>query len=329
MHAFTAIFFNHREHRLRALWRIGLFIIIWLSLTIALLVAAKLAVHGTVDDSAGDHAFEAICGFLSAIASLWLAGRLFDRRRLVDFGLRLDRHSWLDFLIGLVLGGLAITAAMLVSLVLGWAKITDTLVAPETMLGRGFVLNFIAFALLVLLAAALEELLCRGYLLTNLAEGFHFARTGPGWAIVAAVLLSSGLFGMTHVTNPNANVMGTVSALLGGLITAVGYVMTGRLALPIGLHATWNFFQCAVFGSTVSGMDFGSPSLFVIERTGPELWIGGAYGLESGLLFNLAALLTIPLIVLWVRIRRGEVRIEVEIARPPGASAATSIVPQS
>jgi hypothetical protein len=146
---------------------------------------------------------------------------------------------------------------------------------------------------------------------------------------VVAVLLSSSLFGMTHATNPNASILGTASAFLGGLITALGYVMTGRLALPIGLHATWNFFQCAVFGSTVSGMDFGSPSLFVIERIGPELWVGGAYGLESGLLFNLAAFLTIPLIVLWVRIRTGEVRIQVEIARAPEASWATPTGPQS
>jgi membrane protease YdiL (CAAX protease family) len=180
MHAIAAIFFNHRQRRLRAFWRIGLFVIIWLSLTIALLVAAKLAVVGTLDGSAGEYAFEAVCGFLGALTALWLVGRLFDRRRLVDFGLRLDRHWWPDFLIGLVLGGLAITAAMLVCLSFGWAKITGSLVVSETFLGRGFVLNFIGFALLVLLAAALEELLCRGYLLTNMAEGFHFPRAGPG-----------------------------------------------------------------------------------------------------------------------------------------------------
>jgi len=319
MHVLGAIFFNHRQRRLRALWRIGFFISIWLTLTIALLIAAKLAVLGTLDGSGEDYAFEAVCGSLSALISLWLAGRLFDRRRLVDFGLRLDRHWWLDFLVGLLLGGLAITAAVLVSLAVGWARITDSLVVSETVLGRGFALNFIAFALLVLLAAAEEELLCRGYLLRNMAEGFHFTRSGPRWAVVAAVLLSSSLFGIAHAANPNANVMGTASAFLGGLITAVGYVMTGRLALPIGLHATWNFFQCGVFGSTVSGMDIGSPSLFVIERTGPELWVGGAFGPESGLLFNLAAFLTIPLIVLWARIRTGRARLHVEIARPPDA----------
>ena len=75
-----------------------------------------------------------------------------------------------------------------------------------------------------------------------------------------------------------AVLFGLLGAMLG-----VGLVYTGRLALPIGFHIAWNFFQGGVFGFPVSGGD-QQVALLTVDDRGPALWTGGAYGPEGGLL---------------------------------------------
>jgi hypothetical protein len=84
-------------------------------------------------------------------------------------------------------------------------------------------------------------------------------------------------------------------------------VLTGQIALSIGLHFTWNFVQGNVFALPVSGRITHATSLFAVQQAGPELWTGGAFGPEAGLLGVLAALVGTGAIVLWVRWRYGRV----------------------
>ena len=75
---------------------------------------------------------------------------------------------------------------------------------------------------------------------------------------------------------------------LAGLVTtaaiylAFGYIRTKQLWLSIGLHIGWNFFEGVGFGFPVSGLDIYP--LLRINVTGPELWTGGAFGPEAGLI---------------------------------------------
>jgi membrane protease YdiL (CAAX protease family) len=130
-------------------------------------------------------------------------------------------------------------------------------------------------------------------------------------------VLSSAFFGYLHASNPNATLLSTVNVAVAGLMLGAGYVLTGELAIPIGLHVTWNFFQGAVFGFPVSGLKVGGATFLSLDQGGPDLWTGGRFGPEGGLLAPVAMVAGVFLIALWVRLRRGRVGVHTPIAEGP------------
>jgi hypothetical protein len=111
----------------------------------------------------------------------------------------------------------------------------------------------------------------------------------------------------------------TFIIFLWGILFGAAYILTGRLAMPIGIHIAWNLFQGNVFGFPVSGTTFSSETvtIFSIQQSGPELWTGGAFGPEGGLLGLLVIIAGIFLIVGWVRIRYGSIKLHLQLAQPP------------
>jgi hypothetical protein len=168
----------------------------------------------------------------------------------------------------------------------------------------------------------LEETASRGYQLRNAAEGLNYPILGPRGAVLVAWALSSIFFGALHAGNPNATPLSTFNIVLAGLMLGFGYVLSGQLAIPIGLHLTWNFFQNAVYGLPVSGFGTFGASFLSAEQSGPDLWTGGSFGPEGGLLGPAAMLLGVLLIALWVRLRTGKPSLHLPIAegRRPGTS---------
>jgi CAAX protease family protein len=147
---------------------------------------------------------------------------------------------------GLVLGALLLFGV----LALGWVNVTGSF-APSP--GQPIAAMILVGVVAVTAVAFGEEASYRGYPIKNLAEGVAQAR----WGIVIAVVIPAVLFGLAHATNPNATWLSTFNIVIFGLLFGTGYVLTGELALPIGLHFGWDFVQGFVFGVVVEGKNTG------------------------------------------------------------------------
>ncbi len=160
-----------------------------------------------------------------------------------------------------------------------------------------------------------EEFIFRGYQIRNLAEGLVGRRIGPRTAIAAAWFITAALFGLAHAINPGATAISSINIMLtaGGLL-GLSYVLTGELAIPIGIHLAWNFFEGPVYGFSVSGTS-SDASLLSLSQGGPKLWTGGDFGPEAGLLCTISCTIALVLVALWIRARGRKLAFDTELAR--------------
>jgi hypothetical protein len=94
-----------------------------------------------------------------------------------------------------------------------------------------------------------------------------------------SLFLSLMIFAGVHLFN-EAETLATVSMLmLSSLILIAPFILTRRIWVSWGFHATWNFMQAGVFGMANSGILF--EGWMVSEFSGPEWITGGAVGLEA------------------------------------------------
>jgi membrane protease YdiL (CAAX protease family) len=309
------------ERRPRSLWRILAQYLIFLVASVLFLVPVLVVYAGTsalggggLRSPQGDMLLlGSIASLLAALAALWAGGRFLDRRRLRDFGLRLNPGWWLDLGFGLALGAFLMTAIFIVELGMGWVEITGGFEAD----GGPFWFAILGPVALFVSIGVYEELLFRGYQIKNISEGLGGLIGGRG-AIIAAWVLTSVTFSLLHIPNPNSTITSTTNIALAGLMLGAGYVLSGSLAIPIGLHITWNFFQASVYGFPVSGLDTSRASFLSVEQDGPKAWTGGPFGPEAGLLTVFATLSGVVLILLWVRLRSGGSGFHLPLASRPG-----------
>ncbi len=308
----VAAFWNRDERRLRALWRILGFIALALGLLTAMQVSGLFPERGTSEF----YMVVLPARLWAVLVAVCLAGLVLDRRPLRDYGLAIDGRWLVDLGFGLALGAAMISAVFLVQWAMGWLEITGTWRTRVD--GISFTRSLLLPLAVFISVGILEEVVFRGYLLRNLAEGLAFRRLGGArGGLVVAVLISSALFAWGHAGNPNATWVSTLNIGFAGVFLALGIVLTAQLAIPIGLHITWNLFQASAFGFPVSGITILKTTAVVTEETGPDLWTGGPFGPEAGLLGLAAILLGIACTLAWVRWRQGHLAVAADFATPP------------
>lgn len=321
-------FYNREEGRLRALWRLLLQIaasVLFLlpGAAVAILLFARsrglpfegipflqptpIAEQAIAETTLMNMLVITLAG-LASVLSVWLIGKFVDRRHFSDFGLHIDRAWWADLAAGALIGALLAALVFVVQWALGWVSVTAFF--HNSIGGVPFALAFLVPVLFFIGIAVSEELAVRGYMLTNTAEGLNLRFIGPRLALALALIITAVNFGLGH----EAAGLSTINIALAGAWLAAGFILTGELALPIGIHFTWNLFQGNVFGFPVSGSTFDPTTLIAIEQGGPQLWTGGSYGPEAGLLGTLAFSLGIVLLLAWIRYTRGPITLKSSLA---------------
>lgn len=205
---------------------------------------------------------EAAIVCLIAVAAYWLICRFVERAPMRDFAGR----GWApELLAGLAGGALLFAAVVGAAAALGVYRIEGQ-GNPATV--------WVSLAFLALIPGFTEEIFFRGIL-------FRFIERAGGSGVALAV--TSLLFGLAHIFNPNATLFSSLAiALEAGIVLGAVYMLTRRLWAVVGAHAAWNFAQGWIFGVPVSG---GEAAGFVrSSRTGPELLTGGDFGLEASVI---------------------------------------------
>jgi membrane protease YdiL (CAAX protease family) len=189
--------------------------------------------------------------------------------------------------LGMLVGAGLYTACELVLMALGIYRI-DGLNPPS------YLIPAIAMAVS---SSVYEELLFRGVLFGSVEKWFG------SWA---ALGVSSLVFGLTHLLNPQGTLEGALFiAVEAGILLGAAYMLTRRLWLSIGFHMAWNYTQSAIFSSIVSGND-AQPGLIRSTVSGPDWLTGGSFGVESSVL-ALVLCTSTGIVMLVMAVKRGRV----------------------
>ena len=311
------VFLNGREQRLRAGWRLLVTVVV-LGITGIVVTGLTQGLPAMLPANAliPSPLFDQILGNVQVAAVLVAVAWFVDVRTIPDLGLG-GRDWWPNLGFGLFIGLLMTTVVFAVELAAGLVTVDQVLVSRP---GLGIEATFpVALGLTALLFVAVgvgEELLFRGYLMTNLAEGLNgLGPIGPRVALGVAAFLTSAVFGAVHLANPNATLVSAANITVVGLFLAWAYVVTEDLGISIGIHVTWNFSLSSVFGFPVSGITTPATVLDV-RQTGDSLITGGSFGPEAGLVVYLALAVAIGLTWWWVRRTDGPVGFPTGVAVP-------------
>jgi len=285
------IFLTVSERRLRAGWRLALHSLLFVLLLVVTTTPVTLVLFAVdlVRPELGVFVSpyllvaSTVAAVPAAALATWLARRFLDRRTFRSLGFSPTPRAGLDLAMGFAIAGVQMGAIYAFEAAAGWLHFEGW--AWESRPAPGVALGLFGWFILYVGVAFYEELLFRGYYLQNLADGMGLGR---------ALVLSSAVFGLAHLTNPGATWAAAIGILGAGLFLAFGWVRTRQLWLPIGLHLGWNFFEGPVFGFPVSGTS--SVRLISQSVSGPVLATGGAFGPEAGLIVLPALLLGVLLI---------------------------------
>ncbi|WP_302082740.1 CPBP family intramembrane glutamic endopeptidase [Salinibaculum rarum] len=308
------LFWNSDELRLRALFRVvatGGLLLLVVTLAVSLVDIAN-SILGLPSVLSQVATFSLIIVGLVALA--WFI----DRRRLRDMGLSLDRQWGRDLLVGLGVGVVMVAVAVALLVGSGLASVGSTYAVenPDFSFAAGSTATGVLSGFLFFAAfATLEEVIVRGYLLVNIAEGIRQVSSTDRRAVAGAIAITAALFGLLHAANPGGTALSLVNITIAGLFFGVAYAATDRLAFPIGAHIGWNFAVGSLFGLPVSGLRTDS-ALLAVEPDGPTLLTGGSFGPEGGVVMLVGLLAGIAVFVWWVRQQYGTLAVDGRIAIP-------------
>jgi len=233
------------------------------TLVVAVMLVAMLVVNALASTLTNPVAALLLGPALAAAVLLlhrWVGRRLEHREMMELAPDGAPRHLLLGAAIGAALGAASVGLLIL----LGAYRIT----------GWGSVGAALAVLGVMCAVAVSEEVAFRGVVLRLLERR---------WGAPVALGGSALLFGLVHLLNPGATLLGALAiAVEAGLLLGAAYLATGALWMPIGVHLGWNTMISGVLGATTSGSE-AREALVTATTSGPGWLSGGGFGPEASL----------------------------------------------
>jgi membrane protease YdiL (CAAX protease family) len=117
------------------------------------------------------------------------------------------------------------------------------------------------------------------------------------------VVLTSVMFGLLHLSNPDATAESVLVVVLAGVFLASVRIALRSLYAAWMAHFAWNWVMAVPLHASVSGIRFEAPGYFA-ATAGPQWVSGGAWGPEGGIVAALG--LVAASVFLYTRQRREE-----------------------
>ena len=203
---------------------------------------------------------------------VYIFRKFIDNESFISIGFTL-RNKGKDILHGIALGLVLMAICFIFLLLTNQIKIIEVQLDPRTLF---------MFFIIFFIASVIEEVLFRGYLLSNLMESFDK---------YIALVITAVLFSAVHLANPYLSVLVIINLLLIGYLFGIYYIHNKNLWFSIFLHASWSFFQVAIFGFPVFGMKL--KPLITHQFQGSSLLTGTNFGLEGSILITILTILSI------------------------------------
>ncbi len=210
--------------------------------------------------------------------------KVIEKRSFSSIGF--NKNNWLKkYSLGFLIGLAMMSIIVLILFPFGYITVEKNPIQP---VGISAIASVLVILLGWIIQGATEEIVTRGWLLNVLSTKYN---------IGVGLLISSTLFGLMHLTNPNVNYIAVINIILVGLFYGLYVIKTNDLWAVCGMHSAWNFAQGNIFGFKVSGLDVSVGSLIDLNLVGSDFVTGGIFGPEAGITATFILLASIGILL--------------------------------
>ena len=164
--------------------------------------------------------------------------KVIEKRSFSSIGF--NKNNWLKkYSLGFLIGLAMMSIIVLILFPFGYITVEKNPIQP---VGVSAIASVLVILFGWIIQGATEEIVTRGWLLNVLSTKYN---------IGVGLLISSTLFGLMHLTNPNVNYIAVINIILVGLFYGLYVIKTNDLWAVCGMHSAWNFAQGNIFGFKV------------------------------------------------------------------------------
>lgn len=260
------------------LWLVGL----GLGRLLAQLVfnALNLTAHAN-----GNHMFalrkSIVCGIQIITFFSWV--KFVEKRSISSIGFKI-KNPFKPYAIGFIIGSCIISLITLILAITGIIQFKYNSFDYNYMIIN---LSVIAFGWII--QSASEEIAVRGWLIPSLQN-----YCTP----IMTISITAIVFGILHLFSAGVSLLSFINLMLSGVFFACYAIADGNILGVCGLHFAWNFALGNIYGLPVSGFSDNGEKIFSAQKIGPDIFTGGDFGPEGGLITTIVLLIAIALLVL-------------------------------